>query len=191
MLKNYTSLVNARARLEPIYSVYVNTISSYKMALSLETAALVWVLCEERKPSKIVDMGSGFSSFVVRHWAKTSGAEVWSVDDDASWLEKSREFCQLTNVSVDNFATWEQFKNRGDKFDLVIYDLGRMPCRVTNIERALEFREKMGVVVVDDMHKFNYGKEVKRLIEEKGLVGTDMSEATVDVHEGRHCWLAH
>jgi predicted O-methyltransferase YrrM len=159
------------------------------MALSLETAALAWVLCEERKPSKIVDMGSGFSSFVLRHWAKTSGAEVWSIDDDAAWLEKSRDFCRLTNVSVDNFETWDAFKNRDDRFDLVIYDLGRMPCRVTNVEKSFDFLKRNGIMIVDDMHKFNYGKEVRRVIEEKGLTGVDMKASTTDAHEGRHCWI--
>ena len=108
MQKDYTSLVNARARLEPIYTLYVNTVSSFQMALSLESAALVWALCDERRPAKIVDLGSGFSSFVLRHWAKVSGreVEVWSVDDDAEWLQKSKEFCASTGVSTEKFSTW-------------------------------------------------------------------------------------
>lgn len=191
MQKDNPELVRARAMLSPVYEIYVNTVSSWKMALSLETAALAWVLCEQIKPRRIIDMGSGFSSFVVRHWAKSSGsdADVWSTDDDKLWLDQSALFCAKTGVSVANFVHWDDF-NITEQFDLIIYDLGRMPCRTTNIERAFSLRSPNGVIVIDDMHKFNYNIEVKRVIQKFNLNGVDMKDATIDRHEGRHCWLA-
>jgi predicted O-methyltransferase YrrM len=184
-------LIFARNLLQPIHELYTSTISSKGMALSLETAALIWVLCEERKPSSVLDLGSGFSSFVIRSWAKQNATSlpVWSVDDDTSWLQRSKLFCEEQGVGTTNFATWVDFQREQTQFDLVIYDLGRMQCRSKNLVRALNFRSPDGVVVVDDMHKFNYAKEVRQAIGDLGLVGTDMREATTDAHEGRHCWL--
>lgn len=138
-------------------------------------------------------MGSGFSSFLLRHWAKSSGndVEVWSVDDDRLWLEQSKLFCEMTGVSTANFVEWDDFKTETKKFDLIVYDLGRMPCRVTNVEHAFSFRTPGGIIVIDDMHKFNYGIEVRRVIDSLKLTGVDMKELTTDRHKGRHCWLAY
>ena len=162
------------------------------MALSLETAALIWTLCSERLPGSIVDLGSGYSSFVVRNWVKASGHRpvVWSVDDDARWLQRSRQYCEERGVDASNFTTWDVFRHTPLKFDLILYDLGRMPVRFENVGRALDLCSPSGIVVVDDMHKFNYHKEVERVLAEKGFTGVDMRESTTDAHEGRHCWLA-
>lgn len=92
-------------------------------------------------------------------------------------------------MNTDNFVLWNDFKDSTKSFDIVVYDLGRMQVRSANLSRGLAFRASHGVVVVDDMHKFNYNKEVQHTIREMGLSGTDMSAATTDVHEGRHCWL--
>lgn len=198
MHRDDQALASARDMLRPAHELYTSTISSKGMALSLETAAFVWSLCEERKPSSILDLGSGFSSYVVRQWAKTNRfyPSICSVDDDANWLLQSQKFCNENGVDSLNFREWNAFfpeDKHGIKttmlFDLVIYYLGRMQCRSQNLRRGLQFRSPMGVVVVDDMHKFNYAKEVKQAISDLGLVGHDMREATTDAHEGRHCWL--
>ena len=162
------------------------------MALSLETAALIWTLCNDERPQSIVDLGSGFSSFVVRNWVKASGQRsvVWSVDDDAGWLQRSKRYCEDRAVDTSNFATWAVFQHTPLKFDLILYDLGRMPVRFENVGRALDLCSPKGTVVIDDMHKFNYHKEVERVLAEKGFTGIDMRESTTDAHEGRHCWIA-
>ncbi len=162
------------------------------MALSLESAALVWVLCNTLKPKSIVDLGSGFSSYVIRRWAKEHSTEtiVWSVDDDRPWLDRSSEFCAKHDVSTENFAHWDAFKEIEQRFDFVIYDLGRMPCRSTNLKTGLQLVTPSGIVLVDDMHKFNYNKEVVKALSELGLNSRSMKEFTIDPHEGRHCWLA-
>ena len=76
-------------RYETLYEKFMknttSTVSSKGMALSLETAALVLLLCEIKQPKTIVDLGSGFSSYVLRKWAQGAKHDVvvWSVVDAA------------------------------------------------------------------------------------------------------------
>jgi predicted O-methyltransferase YrrM len=186
------NLSQTRDLLRQSHTHYTNTISSSGMALSLETAALIWTLCDDRLPRTIVDLGSGYSSFIIRNWMKISGHQsiIWSVDDDVTWLQKSLQYCEKQNVDTSNFTTWDLFKPTLLKFDMVIYDLGRMPVRFENVRSALDLCSPYGIVVIDDMHKFNYHNEVKCALAEKGFTGVDMKELTTDAHEGRHCWLA-
>ena len=116
------NLGQARALLREQHERYTNTISSKGMALSLETAALIWELCGDRSPGSIIDLGSGFSSFVVRQWAKDASYKpvVWSVDDDKNWLQRSKEYCGAQGVATSNFAYWDDFKETTMKFDLVL-----------------------------------------------------------------------
>jgi len=186
------NLSAARALLSKQHEHYTRSVSSKGMALSLETAALVWTLCNNRYPQTIVDLGSGFSSYVIRSWAKTFGQRpvIWSVDDDPTWLTRSAQYCKEQDVDVSNFTTWDVFMHTQLKFDIILYDLGRMQVRFENICRALDLCSSNGIVVIDDMHKFNYRKEVERVLLEKGFKGVDMSATTTDAHEGRHCWIA-
>jgi hypothetical protein len=192
MERNDPKLIRARNELYAVRHLYINSISSHGMALSLETAALIWVLCDDRHPKTILDLGSGYSSYVTRDWAKKTSypTSTWSVDDDVSWLKQSQLFCEQQGVDTSNFELWDSFKDKDMKFDVVVYDLGRMPTRFINVNRAIEFCGAGGVIIFDDMHKYNYGKEVQRILNERNLVGADMRSATTDSHENRHCWIA-
>ena len=87
-------LAEATERLRPVFDEYVTSVSVPMAALSLETSALATVLCEITRPHRILDLGSGFSSYVFRRYAATASpqAEVWSIDDSPHWLEKTRGF---------------------------------------------------------------------------------------------------
>lgn len=189
--KSDVALIAASDRLRKTHELYTSTISSKGMALSLETSALVWVLCDEMRPKTVVDMGSGFSSFVVREWAKEQdyAVEVWSTDDDLFWVEQSRKFCEQQGVSTENFSFWSDFPT-SNKFDFILYDLGRMPARNANLTASLDMINPGGVVVIDDCHKFNYSKHVSSSVADRGMTLINMKNATVDAHEGRHAWVA-
>jgi hypothetical protein len=76
------------------YQEYVETVSNPAMALSPHTAALLYALCTLLVPKRALDLGSGFSSFVLRRYARDTAGSciVHSVDDDAQWMDQTRAF---------------------------------------------------------------------------------------------------
>ena len=53
-----------RKLLKPFYEEYIQIVSTPDMAISLETACFLFIFSDLISASKILDLGSGFSSFV-------------------------------------------------------------------------------------------------------------------------------
>jgi hypothetical protein len=78
-------------RFENDYLDYLTRVGHPNHAASLELIATLWLLAEDSGARRIIDLGSGFTSFILRTYAaEHPGVEVWSVDDSAEWLERTR-----------------------------------------------------------------------------------------------------
>jgi predicted O-methyltransferase YrrM len=153
-------LADARDTLSEPWQAYVQAISPDWMAASVEVCALLLALARLRRPSRILDLGSGFSSYAMRTYALGTGGQcrVVSVDDDADWLEKTRRALQARGVPADDLYTWESFRAaRHEPFGLVFHDLGDMAVRAATLPAALALVAANGVIVLDDMHKDKEG----------------------------------
>lgn len=91
-----------RRDLGAAYIDYVFTVSNAVHAISLPLAAFVGSMCDVGSPKAVIDLGSGFSSYVLRRYAAKQPAHVHvtTADDDPSWLEKTRAFLELAGLSV-------------------------------------------------------------------------------------------
>lgn len=141
------------------HAEYVASVSTASMAASLETATLLWRLCDAVKPTRLLDTGSGFSSFVLRRWAgEQEYAAVWSVDDDAQWLERTRAFLASRKLTDRGLMTWEAFAAQDNgPFDLVFHDMGTMATRIHSLPAVLRrVTPDTGVIVLDDTHNRKY-----------------------------------
>ena len=147
---------------QPYYQEYTTTISSPNMAASLQLASFVYSLCETVRPAKVLDLGSGFSSFVLRYYAKIdSNCQVWSVDDDEKWLEKSRQYVVKEGLSTQNMVILENFVKSGEKdFDLILLDLNFVEVRKDYINLCVERCRSKGLIIFDDVHKSEFEYEV-------------------------------
>jgi predicted O-methyltransferase YrrM len=146
--------------LKPAYQKYVNQISTFDMAISFETSQLLYTLAKIKKAKRILDLGSGFSSYVMRLYAKNSGNDivVYSVDDDKNWLEKTRDFLVAMQVSAEHVLEWNDFKEKAPTgFDLISHDLGGLEIRAESLPFVLNLLDKSGIIVLDDMHKARGG----------------------------------
>ena len=172
--------------MKAVYQDYATAVSTDDMAISYESACLLWSLCETIKPRRILDMGSGFSSFVFRRYQATADPrpEVWSVDEHPDWLEKTKGFLNSRGLSVDNLFSWEEFQVlQPPTFDLISHDLGLMEDRPGIFERMLHWREPEGLIVIDDIQKPAYREEILQKIRQNDEIeGYTLRWLTFDRH---------
>ena len=151
----------AERELLPFYDNYTRFISSDRMAISLELATFCLALCRLIRPKRILDLGSGFSSFVFRYYAKEAGCEVASVDDDAQWLGKTRQYLAKEQLSIQNLFEWSSVPTIKGEFDLVLHDLGNRHTRGDVLPNVYKLTTKNGFIILDDFHKLDYVMRVK------------------------------
>jgi len=181
----------ADAWLRSHYQEYVQSISKAAHALSLPTAVFLRVLCRGMRPGAVLDLGSGFSSFVLRSYDDGGGARVTSVDDSETWLARTAQFLESRGVPTDQLLSLEEFRSAPPaRYDLIFHDLGSMATRRKILPLVLEIAGASGAVVVfDDLHKPSYHEEVRRRLKELGCHTFDLSSYTSDDY-GRYAWLA-
>lgn len=134
--------------LRPAYNRYVATVSSVGMAASLQTSAVLLALCRSGRLTSAADFGSGFSSYVLRLWARESGCEVFSIDDDPAWLLRTEQFLATQYVSSSDLCLWPDVPQR--TFELVFHDLSSGTQREAAMPVALNASSRF--VVFDDAH---------------------------------------
>lgn len=169
--------------LRPAYERYVKDISHADMAVSWETACFLYEVASINKSLNILDLGSGFSSYVLRSYVANmnSEARVTSVDDNESWLEKTKSFMESSKLSVERILTWTDFqKNNKGRYDLIFHDLGGMKTRAGSIAFVLTLLTSSGVAVLDDMNEPTYSKAAKSAIKDAGLSYYSARKFTVD-----------
>ena len=154
----HSLLQKNRELLKPHYDYYVKEVSREDMAISLELATCLYSICCVGRYEKILDVGSGFSSFVFRLYAReTPGVCVYSVDDDEEWLHKTREFLIANNLTVKNTYRLDQFLlSKENEFDFILNDLNFVDIRLNYSERIMEISKPNGLVIFDDVHKPEY-----------------------------------
>jgi hypothetical protein len=144
--------------LRPFYDQYIGEVSQANMAASLELMAFIYTMCSVGKLTRLLDMGSGLSSFVFRLYARqTPGVTVYSVDDDPAWLEKTRDYLLAHDLSTGHMFTLDQFlQTDAADFDCILHDLNFVEVRIKYVEDVMKRVKQGGYVVFDDVHKQNY-----------------------------------
>jgi len=172
-LASYRGMVQrSRRHLEPYYHEYVTTVSTPVMSISLELAAFLDVLCMVRAPRRLLDLGSGFSSFVLRRYALRAGAaaEVQSVDYAVEWLTTTSRYLERHHVDASGLSAWDEFRSREHApFDLILHDLGgfgddHIGYRLSVLPEVLELLAPRGVLVLDDAHLLALGPPARRVL---------------------------
>jgi predicted O-methyltransferase YrrM len=143
----------AESDLLPAYTEYVNGVSVADHAASLETCAFLAHLCAANRPKRLLDTGSGFSSYVLRRYAAEAGAAVVSVDDSAEWLPRTKEFLERSGLDTTDVLSWEEFRARDwEPFDLIFHDLAGGALREEAMPLVTSLLAPDGVIVYDDAH---------------------------------------
>lgn len=171
------------------YRRYVATVSPVAYAISFSLASFLWQLALDRQALRLLDLGSGFSSYVFRRFAQATGpgVEVCSVDDDPGWLSKTRAYLFSEGVSTLNLRPWADLSD-GRGFDIVLHDLGTVASRIETVAAALELVRPGGALVLDDMDVDPYRRHVEQVIARSALAYRDVAMETRD-ERGRYSWI--
>ena len=144
-----------QGRLRPAINEYCRDVSTGEMALSLKAGSLLLALCDQKRPARAVDTGSGFSSYCLRLYARQAqhSMEVWSVDDAQPWLARTAEFLKAKDLAAEKLMTWDDFA-AGDlkDFDLVLHDLGTLKTRLRTLPEMMKRLAEGGLLLLDDVH---------------------------------------
>ena len=131
---------------------------------------------------KVVDLGSGFTSWALRDWAQGRDVTVHSVDDSPEWLEKTRGYLAERGFTDDRLHVWPEFAAGGfeGSFDLVVHDLGFMDTRFEVLDTVVGLARPGGLVLLDDMHKPDFRDKALTHLEAKGLAAYSLKRITRD-----------
>lgn len=192
---NFKALLNSSCisyeDIRTSYEQYVSRISTDDSAISLELAIFLIVLCNATKPQRILDLGSGFSSFVFRRYQLSADPkpEVWSVDDCPHWLNRTRSFLYEHNLNAHKLLSWDSFQSKTvNNYDLILHDLGTMDLRLETLEEVLGMVCPCGLVILDDFHKPKYKQRLDDMISQFKFEIYNLGAFTMDKY-GRYSAL--
>ena len=176
-------------KLEKAYRFYVRNVSSAGYAISLPLSQYLLNLMDKLKAKKILDLGSGFSSYVLR----LKGAEVWTIDTNSKWLEKTEKFLEMFGEHNGYFALLENFSFNEQKFDIVFLDTHPHTDRYKLFEPIKHCCT--GAVVFDDAHSkpkskswdVEYIDKLEKTFEDWIII--NLSKETKDKY-GRYAYVA-
>ncbi len=181
-LLNDWSLPENYADLNQKYDQYIKEVSRADMAASFECVHLMRSLCKLFSCKKLLDLGSGFSSFMFRQYALSdSTIRVWSVDDDVEWIRKTRDYLYQQKVSTENLMMLDDFLATSEKdFDLIFFDLNFVEVRKKFIRMAVERCKPGGLIIFDDVHKKDFFYDVLRETTALPVQFKDIKSLTLD-----------
>jgi predicted O-methyltransferase YrrM len=176
----------------PRYKESCLTVSRRGMAASVESVAYMWWLCEQTKASRVLDMGSGFSSYVLRCYAARAAhpVEVVSVDDSIEWLGRTRDWLTHCDLPADGLMWSEDWRTGTDTYDFVFYDYSGGPARNEWMWDAAKRLNPGGVILFDDAQHPGHHFEMARVASSHNLYLFDVYGVTVD-ESGRYSAMAH
>jgi predicted O-methyltransferase YrrM len=171
-----------RRAIEPDYRDYTTNVSPGSIAISFELAVFASVLCRLTRPRAILDLGSGFSSFVFRAHARQADPRplVYSIDDSPAWLGQTRRFLEPRGLATDHLLTWNDLV-AGDRppFDLILHDIDTLKTRLRRLDQVLDLcRPDGGLVIIDDMHVPGYRRAVLAQLDRRGCAHFSLRSLT-------------
>lgn len=145
---------------------YVSNYSAPLISMSLNRGAFFYFFCKKLKPKHILDLGTGFSSYIFRYYQKevNPNAVVYSVDDSKFWLDETKVFLSSYQLPTDNLITLEESKrDKITKYDLIFLDIGDIPLRIQLLPSLIEKVKQGSMLLIDDFHSPHYRKEIETM----------------------------
>jgi hypothetical protein len=166
------------ALLPDLYADYCSHVSPANWALSYRASMWLWRAIERWNIRTAVDLGSGWSSLLLRLHPRLEWVASVDVNDD--WARKTEKFLDRHGLPC-SVLPWAVTKPTPAQ--LVIFDLGGE--REKTLEQATEWVSSGGLLFVDDAHRPAYRAFVEGWARARGWSVTDLREQTADIY-GRY-----
>lgn len=159
-------------------------------ALDVNAAVWLWNACQREKAERVLELGSGFSSWALRHWQQRTACdrgampELWTIDDEAKWLETTRVELIELGFSTDRLADFDTVRQcvpadlYDGYFDLVFVDLDNTGTRIRHADDFLRWTKPGGLLVLDDWHMAHYREPMTRRLAALGMTVVAVPETT-------------
>jgi predicted O-methyltransferase YrrM len=183
LVPSETEWATLSAELLPAYDTYVANVSTPGMAVSLETAAYLYHLCRATSATSVLDLGSGFSSYVLRRYASEAPhpVTVTSVDDDPEWLERTADFLREWGCDSKKLVKWPEYQALPTgPHRVVFHDLARGELRETAMRLATDQVSPDGVIVFDDAQHLGHRHRMYAEGSRAGLQLYSLRQRTLD-----------
>lgn len=163
-------------------------------AIDVPSAAWLCHACEIVSAKRILELGSGFSSWALRTWQiDHPEVEIWTVDDELPWLEKTQRELESLGVRTDHcipFATLCELTTITNiEFDVVFVDLDNMETRVRHAADFVRWTRPNGLMILDDWHTMPYREHMTSALAMHGITIAEIPES-IDRH-GRFLAMGH
>jgi predicted O-methyltransferase YrrM len=165
------------------YNYYIENISSRPMAASLPCCIYLLALYDRLLPLKVLELGSGFTSYCLRFYKKLRNinSEIYSIDTSKEWLETSKNYCKERELDINNFQIWDYFKECREKFDLIFVDIDSGPRRHLYFESVFKQFSKVGTFIyLDDLHKPQVYKNLDSILSTINHKRYNIKDLTID-----------
>ena len=145
---------NIKLEISPIYSDYINNVSCESVATSLEQCAFLVYFLRTQNINKVLDTGSGISSFFIRYVQKNKYFETTTFETDPRWLKNTEDYIKKYNLNYSNIFLWDEVKSntRFNQFDFVYHDMGNIETRIETLQNMIDRVCYNGFLMLDDAH---------------------------------------
>lgn len=155
-------------------------------ALDVPASVWLWNACQREDANRVLELGSGFSSWVLRHWQqhaiheRGSAPIVWTVDDEAKWLETTRLELVERGFDTSRLASLENAMTdvAVTQFDIVFVDLDNTSTRLRHAADFVRWTRPGGLLVLDDWHMPHYREPMTARLMELGVAVEPLPETT-------------
>lgn len=150
---------------------YIQHYSAPLISLSLERAAFFYFFCQLNRPKNILDLGSGFSTYVFKRYLRNSNSgHITSVDNSHFWLSETQRFLISHSMDGNGLISWEQFeKGPAQNFDLIFLDISDFEFRLQILPSLLHQVANGALLLIDDFHVPAYRKAISEICQAKNL----------------------
>jgi predicted O-methyltransferase YrrM len=164
---------NALAEVVDVWKDYTTFVSPMGHAASLETVAYLAHVNFKRKPKRILDLGSGISSAVLR----MRGGDVSTIDTDTDWLNRTIAFLERHSLPMGGMRA---NREPDGLFDLIFLDIANGATREQWAEVAVDHLAPGGLIVFDDMQSESHAAVFAELCERNGITLYSLKHITND-----------